>query len=455
MVAAPTAPFHGLLSQVPTFVHTKPGSQLAMVLLGAVGAKERKSMLKSMKPHAKEMAGNEFGWMVLARVMDCVDDTVLVKSCIFAELFGKDGDAAATIAAGVLQENHVRRLLVYVLGGQSTKYFSPDLIAALNVRKEFLAETAKKDAVLRRQEHVAAFVPRCATVLEQSPKVVDALMRELSGCQFLFELIKQCPPVAKSVVRLLANPLVLAVPEEVVDQEATTTTTTAAVDEDASDDEMIEQEEEEDEDEDEEEKEQEHEADAMEEDDDNDEVEDGEDGVVDDDDVIMESGAVTELAVSQHYLDTAEKPTQQAKVHVLVDPVGTRFLKKYCQELAGFADAMADAALEHGIVAELTAAMLVVVPSDDDQQQDQQQQQQTSTPPPTTLPTGPLFVLVSILEHCQDAEKREAFARHVLATMKPLLTKDAQHKGLVCLRGVLLEQQQQQQQQASSKKSKK
>lgn len=70
LVAQPTAPFHMLLAQLPSVVHTKPGSQLAMIVLAAMGAKERKLLLKALKPHAKAMACNEFGWMVLARVFD-------------------------------------------------------------------------------------------------------------------------------------------------------------------------------------------------------------------------------------------------------------------------------------------------------------------------------------------------------------------------------------------------
>ena len=56
LVAQPTAPFHMLLAQLASVLHTRPGSQLGMIIMGAVGAKERKMLLKTLKPHAKAMA---------------------------------------------------------------------------------------------------------------------------------------------------------------------------------------------------------------------------------------------------------------------------------------------------------------------------------------------------------------------------------------------------------------
>jgi hypothetical protein len=76
LVMSQTGPFHALLTELPTIVHTKPGSQIALIVIAAAGAKERKAILKALKPHAKAIACDSYGWAVLCRVYDSVDDTV-------------------------------------------------------------------------------------------------------------------------------------------------------------------------------------------------------------------------------------------------------------------------------------------------------------------------------------------------------------------------------------------
>lgn len=204
LVLSETGSFFSILKQIPEIVHTKYGSQIAMIVLGASSAKERKVILKSLKPYVKKIAEDSNGWLVLARVFDCVDDTVLVKNCVLNELV--DGK----LLPELMTNSNVCNLFLYLLAGQSTKYFSPDLIKILNVSSGFIASTSKKSADARKGELMASVVPRFLSELSgQSSALAAALTNWKSGlllCELLGSSVaKANAGEANKIVDLMAK----------------------------------------------------------------------------------------------------------------------------------------------------------------------------------------------------------------------------------------------------------
>jgi pumilio family protein 6 len=70
--------------QAVEILHTKDGAQATMLMLAHAGPKERKLMIRSFKPYVIKICKEEFGHMVLLRLFDVVDDTVLVRKAILS-----------------------------------------------------------------------------------------------------------------------------------------------------------------------------------------------------------------------------------------------------------------------------------------------------------------------------------------------------------------------------------
>ncbi|CAG8557388.1 4548_t:CDS:2 [Acaulospora colombiana] len=67
---------------VPEILHTREGAKVAMFCLLYASAKERKGILQSMKDYVDKICCEEYGYLVLLRAFDVVDDTVSVTKYI-------------------------------------------------------------------------------------------------------------------------------------------------------------------------------------------------------------------------------------------------------------------------------------------------------------------------------------------------------------------------------------
>lgn len=65
------------------FVHTRDGSQVAMKLFALANAKDRKVMLKSLRPYLIETAKDSYGHLVVVAALDCTDDTIMTGKLAF------------------------------------------------------------------------------------------------------------------------------------------------------------------------------------------------------------------------------------------------------------------------------------------------------------------------------------------------------------------------------------
>src|SRR5690348_9718493 len=109
--------------QAVEILHTKEGAQVAMLCLLHASPKDRKAMLKTMKPFVVKICKEEYGHMVMLRMFDVVDDTVLMSKAILAEIVKEMEDIA--------KDKYGRRVILYLLAGRSPKYISPQSIELL------------------------------------------------------------------------------------------------------------------------------------------------------------------------------------------------------------------------------------------------------------------------------------------------------------------------------------
>ena len=105
---------------------TREGTRAACACVAYGGPKQRKHMIKSMKDHVLKLALHPHAYLLLMRVCDVVDDTVLVGKTVLAELVAQPADllAVATHPQG-------RKVLLHLLRPRHPMYFDPAELALL------------------------------------------------------------------------------------------------------------------------------------------------------------------------------------------------------------------------------------------------------------------------------------------------------------------------------------
>ncbi|KAF9938859.1 hypothetical protein BGZ65_012024, partial [Modicella reniformis] len=93
--------------QAVEMLHTKEGAQVAMLCLLHASPKDRKAMLKTMKPFVVKICKEEYGHLVMLRMFDVLDDTVLMSKAILAEIIKEMEDIA--------KDKFGRRVILYLL----------------------------------------------------------------------------------------------------------------------------------------------------------------------------------------------------------------------------------------------------------------------------------------------------------------------------------------------------
>lgn len=180
--------------QIAEIVHTTEGSQVACLVFSMATAKEKKGLVKALKPFVSKMAEDDQGHIALITLLDTVDDTVLVSKSFSPELKEHLPELIVSKCG--------RRPLLYILLGRNTRYFTPATIKRLEQYDELKKNTAKKDDAARLAELNKAFSP---LILECISTNAATLVAESLGSQFIAEALLYCNstskgPVAQTVV---------------------------------------------------------------------------------------------------------------------------------------------------------------------------------------------------------------------------------------------------------------
>lgn len=178
-----------LADQFAELVHTQEGSEVASTLIALANAKERKAIIKSLKPHGKELIKNEYGNSVLVTLYMTVDDTVLVHKNFSAELFTPE------LVPELIQGKFARRPLLYLLKGLDSKYFPPKTKDQFAMYEKLAyGKTTKKPQDQRREELQSRAIPLMyrailATTEPDSAVTFASLASVNLAAQFITELI--------------------------------------------------------------------------------------------------------------------------------------------------------------------------------------------------------------------------------------------------------------------------
>jgi len=132
-------------------VHTKDGSRAVREFLAYGTAKDRKHIIKVLKPHVERMATDDEAQLVLFTALDVIDDTKMSAKSLVSPI--------TTTTSILVASPQGRRTLLYLLVPRSRRHFTPAQTAVLaetdKVRDGVEGKregTSKKDAAVRATE---------------------------------------------------------------------------------------------------------------------------------------------------------------------------------------------------------------------------------------------------------------------------------------------------------------
>ncbi|KAI8066341.1 armadillo-type protein [Gongronella butleri] len=167
----------GLLrDNLQDIVHTRDGARVAMLCLAYASPKDKKHIIKAFKPFLVKMAQDEYGYLVLLRLLDVTDDTVLVAKTVLAEL-GKN-------AKELFADKYGRRVFLYILAGRNTKYLAGDTIQFLTAGDDI--SNSKKENKVKAAELLQACSPQLLQLVVDHASIV---MREKLSSQVVQEIM--------------------------------------------------------------------------------------------------------------------------------------------------------------------------------------------------------------------------------------------------------------------------
>ncbi|KZO94578.1 ARM repeat-containing protein [Calocera viscosa TUFC12733] len=128
------------------FVHTRDGSRVVREFIARGSAKDRKVILKTLKPHIEKICKDEEAQLVLLTALDVIDDTKLLAKSVVSDI--------TDLAPSLAFDKHKlgRRVVLYLLVPRSPRHFPPPTLALLSETDAMSAKTSKKDPNVRRDE---------------------------------------------------------------------------------------------------------------------------------------------------------------------------------------------------------------------------------------------------------------------------------------------------------------
>ncbi|KAI9020779.1 armadillo-type protein [Phycomyces nitens] len=179
-------------------VHTREGARVAMLCLSYATPKDRKTIIKAFKPFLSKIACDEQGYIVLLRLLDVTDDTVLITKAVLGEL--------SKNAKELFANKFGRRFFLYILAGRNTRYLSPETVQELKAGDAI--RTSKKDPQQRSQELLKASSPLLIKMVADN---AGTLMREKLSSQVVHEIMLHADgdktAAINAILELAAEPI--------------------------------------------------------------------------------------------------------------------------------------------------------------------------------------------------------------------------------------------------------
>ncbi|KAF8128340.1 armadillo-type protein, partial [Boletus edulis] len=125
-------------------MHTKDGSRAVREFIAYGTAKDRKHIIKVIKPHVERMCADDEAQLVLFTALDVIDDTKLTAKTLVSDIISH-ASSLATSPQG-------RRSLLHLIVPRSRRHFTPAQIVMIAETDRIRAKTSKKDSVARETE---------------------------------------------------------------------------------------------------------------------------------------------------------------------------------------------------------------------------------------------------------------------------------------------------------------
>lgn len=129
---------------------TRDGTMAGIVTIWHGSNKDRKIIMKTLKEHTKEICISEHGHLLFFALIDCVDDTVVLKKIILSEVLSNLSE--------IVHNEYGRKVILYLVARRDTHYFHPALVEFL--KKGDGNAFSKKPADVREKEVLESVIDK-------------------------------------------------------------------------------------------------------------------------------------------------------------------------------------------------------------------------------------------------------------------------------------------------------
>ncbi|PFH47695.1 hypothetical protein AMATHDRAFT_6504 [Amanita thiersii Skay4041] len=214
--------FENCQDTLAEMVHTKDGSRVVREFLAQGSAKDRKQILKVIKPHIERMCLDDEAQLVLFTALDTIDDTKLLSKSLISVITSSliSPSAATVAAAGSNASTHFystpqgRRSIIYLLVPRTRRHFTPSQIALLSETDAARDRTSKKPSILREDEVRKAGSPDLVKWVEEKGGMA---ISDTGGCIMVVEIMLYADADKTTAIQSLLQPLCKSYPSSADD----------------------------------------------------------------------------------------------------------------------------------------------------------------------------------------------------------------------------------------------
>ncbi|KAF8344939.1 armadillo-type protein [Amanita rubescens] len=198
--------FEGCQEILAEMVHTKDGSRVVRDFLARGNAKDRKQILKVLKPHIERMCLDDEAQLVLFTALDTIDDTKLLAKSVVSSITSvlsstpKPGSKTAPLHT----TPQGRRSLIHLLTPRTRRHFTPAQIALMEETDAIRDQTSKKPAALREEEVRKAASPDLVSWIAEKG---ESVVKETGGCLVITEIMLYAEGDKTTATNALLRPL--------------------------------------------------------------------------------------------------------------------------------------------------------------------------------------------------------------------------------------------------------
>ena len=146
---------------------TREGTMAGMLAIWHGTNKDRKIIMKNIKEHVTEICISEVAHILIFALIDCVDDTVILKKIIISEILKN--------LPKIILNEYGRKVILYIVARRDTHYFHPVLVNFLKTGDEIAI--SKKPSNVREQEILESVID---TLLESITSEIEIWLSNAS-----------------------------------------------------------------------------------------------------------------------------------------------------------------------------------------------------------------------------------------------------------------------------------